>query len=159
MAVSQNLDLHTFTHNLQVCYNSDQLLVWWNHLLIIWRIHFKILRTPCKCYGIQIRVQKGFGHNMKTVERAQDVTKNKVANYRSHKEQYPKTDNRQLLYEHMIYNGSFFTIVLLALFNHFTDIAPTSFLPSFCTKNKKISGKITVFFQKSKQCFKEENII
>ena len=42
---------------------------------------------------------------MKTVERAQDVTKNKVANYRSHKEQYPKTDNRQLLYEHMIYNG------------------------------------------------------
>ena len=76
---------------------------------------------------------------MKTLERAQDVTKNKVANYRSHKEQYPKTDNRQLLYEHMIYNGSFFTRVLLALFNHSTDIAPTFFLTSFCTKNKKIS--------------------
>ena len=77
---------------------------------------------------------------MKTLERAQDVTKNKVANYRSHKEQYPKTDNRQLLYEHMIYNGSFFTRVLLALFNHFTDIAPTSFLSSFCKKKtQKIS--------------------
>ena len=78
---------------------------------------------------------------MKTIERAQDVTKNKVANYRSHKEQYPKTDNRQLLYKHMIYNGSFFTRVLLALFNHFTDIAPTSFKSSFCTKNKTKSQK------------------
>ena len=74
-----------------------------------------------------MRLRKGFGHNVKTVERAQDVTKNKVANYRSHKEQYPKTDNRQLLCELMIYNGSFFTRVLLALFNHFTDIVPTFF--------------------------------
>lgn len=41
-------------------------------------------------------LQKGFGHYVKIVEGAQDVTKNKVANYRSHKEQYPKTDNRQL---------------------------------------------------------------
>ena len=82
---------------------------------------------PSKCYGKQMLLQKGFGYNMKTVERAQDVTKNKVANYRSHKEQYPKTDNRQLLYEHMIYNGSFFTRVLLALFNHFTDIVLTFF--------------------------------